>query len=58
MPEDPDAAIDRQYEELLHELSTIAAARSELAAAQAASPAPFGAWYLRVAVTTTSEVMP
>ena len=58
MPEDPDAAIDRQYEELLHERSTLAAARAELAAAQAAAPAPFGAWYLRVAVTTTSEVMP
>ena len=58
MPEDHDATIDRQYEELLHERSTLAAARADLAAAQAAAPAPNSAWYLRVAVTTTAEVMP
>lgn len=58
MPEDPDATIDRQYEELLNERKTLAAAEVDLAAARAAAPAPLGAWYLRVDVATKPEVMP
>jgi len=71
-PEDPDAAIDRQFEELLTERAALAAARADLTAAQAAaaqSGAITGAWYMRVdidhhmtpgtaAAPLSSETMP
>lgn len=58
MPEDPDAAIDRQYEELLNERKALVVAEIDLAAARASAPTAIGAWFMHVDVKTQPEVIP
>jgi len=58
MLEDPDAVIDRQYEELLNERKALAAAEAELALARAEAPAAMGAWFMYVDIKTQPEVIP
>ena len=58
MSEDPAAAIDRQYEQLLTERRALEAAKIDLAAARAAAPVARGAWYMHVNVATQAEVIP
>ena len=57
-PEDPEAAIDRQYEEMLSERKAMLAAQADLALARAAMPAERGAWFMHVDLHTQTEDMP
>ncbi len=57
-PEDPEAVIDRQYEQMLSERTTLLAAQADLILARAAMPTDRGAWFMHVDLHTQPEVMP